>query len=101
MHANVSTKMRQRVYKRDGYRCALCDCTHYIQIHHVVPRGAGGKVESEQNMITLCATCHAQAHGHDVFNTGITAEDMEQYCVEYLADHYAPDWNPWRRKPGT
>jgi hypothetical protein len=30
--------------------------------------------------------------------TGATVDDVEQAIVEYLADYYAPDWNPWRRE---
>ena len=25
----------------------------------------------------------------------ITPQDMQQAIIEYLADYYAPDWNPW------
>ena len=96
MTANIDNKTRKSIYARDGYRCALCDCTQYIQIHHVIPRGQGGS-NHEHNLITLCSWCHAQAHGHDVAESGVSAEEMQQYCVEYLADYYAPDWNPWKR----
>ena len=59
--AGISKETRKRVYRRDGYRCALCDSPKYIQIHHVVKRSLGG-TDSEQNLITLCADCHALAH---------------------------------------
>jgi len=98
MTANISTATRRHIYRRDGWRCALCDSTQTIQIHHVIPRGQGG-TNSIHNLITLCSTCHAQAHGMDLWDTGITAADMEQYCTEYMADLYAPDWNPWKRHP--
>jgi len=35
--------VRRGVYKRDGWRCALCDSTDGLQIHHVKPRGKGGQ----------------------------------------------------------
>lgn len=95
MTANIPKETRRKVYARDGYRCALCDCTRYLQVHHVIPRGQGG-TNSMHNLICLCATCHAQAHGIDIADLEISKEDMQQYCIEYLADYYAPDWNPWK-----
>lgn len=97
--ANISKETRKRVYKRDGYRCALCDSTRYIQIHHVVPRGKGGP-HTMHNLICLCSDCHALAHGTDLRGFGASAEDVEQAIVEYLADLYAEDgviWNPWTK----
>lgn len=97
--ANISNSKRKAVYRRDGYRCALCDYSQHLQLHHVVPRGEGGP-DSEQNLITLCAECHALAHGFDLrgLDDPPTQEDMTQACVEYLADYYAPDWNPWGKE---
>jgi len=97
MTANIDNTTRKTVYARDGYRCALCDNTRYLQIHHAIPRGKGG-TNSIHNLICLCSRCHAQCHGIDLDDTEITQEDMEQYCIEYLADFYAPDWNPWKRE---
>lgn len=94
--AGIDRKTRREVYRRDGWRCALCDSTQYIQIHHAVPRGEGGTDEM-QNLITLCADCHALAHGMDLRGWGATKEDVDQAIVEYLADYYAPNWNPWAK----
>lgn len=96
--ANIPNSIRRDVYRRDGYRCALCDSTKYLQIHHCVKRSAGG-TNNRQNLITLCADCHAMAHGINLNGWEITKEEMEQAIVEYLADLYAPDWNPWRERP--
>lgn len=97
MTARIDNKLRRTIYARDGWRCALCDSTQGIQIHHFISRGRGGP-NHPHNLITLCAVCHAQAHGHDLYETGITAEDMEQYIAEYLGDFYAEEvWNPWRK----
>lgn len=98
MHANISNTTRKAVYRRDGFRCALCDSTQGIQIHHVIPRGEGG-TDLVQNLITLCSYCHSHAHGRPLYDTPITAEDINQACIEYLADIYAPDWNPWKKHP--
>ncbi len=92
--AEISKQTRKEVYRRDGYRCALCDSTRYLQIHHCVPRGEGG-TNNIQNLICLCADCHGLAHGIDLRGFGATKEDVDQAIVEYLADYYAPDWSPW------
>lgn len=94
MTAGISNAKRKAVYRRDGYRCALCDCTQYLQIHHAIPRGEGGS-DFPENLITLCSKCHAQAHGVDL-GTGMTVADMEQAIVEYLSDYYAGNWYPFK-----
>lgn len=96
--ANISKQTRKGIYRREGYRCALCDSTKYLQVHHVVLRSQGG-TDGAQNLICLCADCHAMAHGINLNGwQDVTPEDIRQSCVEYLADLYAPDWNPWTRE---
>ena len=100
MHsAGVDMEMRRRVYRRDGYRCAMCDSTKYLQLHHCVPRGKGG-ADREENLICLCSDCHALCHGLDTRGVEITPEEMRHSVVEYLADFYAEQgilWNPWKK----
>lgn len=98
--ANISKEVRKRVYRRDGYRCALCDDPRRLQAHHVILRSQGGP-DGEMNLITLCPRCHALAHGTDIDRLGKTREEMEQYCVEYLSDLYAGEgivWSPWSKE---
>ena len=100
LSANISNNQRRTIYKRDHYRCALCDGTRGIQIHHVIPRGRGGS-NSNHNLITLCMYCHGIAHGTSFPGLDFDAEDIELAAVEYLSDYYACEgevWNPW--KPG-
>ena len=98
--AGISNATRKAIYRREGYRCALCDSTKYLQVHHVVKRSRGGS-DGAQNLICLCADCHALAHGTRL-RDGWEAnqEDVEQAIVEYLSDFYACQgviWNPWNR----
>lgn len=109
MNANTTNKIRKSVYRRDGYRCALCDYTRHLQIHHVVPRGQGGPRDNVMNMICLCSDCHAMVHGIDLRGWTNCKEDREMYqedakqcIIEYLADYYAGEgylWNPWAEDP--
>lgn len=115
MNANISNKVRKSIYRRDGFRCALCDSTDHLEIHHVVPRGKGGGRENPMNLITLCWRCHLAAHGsvYQIDSYAFTApgndadleervaamqEYIEQECVEYVSDLYAEQgeiWNPF------
>ena len=96
---NITNVQRKNIYRREGYRCALCDSTKYIQIHHYVHRGAGG-TNHPHNLVTLCADCHAAAHGMLLRDwVDVTPETIEQGIVEYLSDLYADAgviWNPYR-----
>lgn len=114
MNANISKKMRQDEYRRDGFRCAICDSTDGLQIHHIKPRGKGG-ANHPMNMITLCWRCHSACHGSmmgDEYATaagcreGMTTEQkrqeimdyMELATIEYVSDYYAEqgeEWYPW------
>lgn len=90
----MTNQLRKAIYRRDGFGCALCDCTKTLQVHHYIPRGKGGN-DSPHNLIALCMYCHALAHGNDLNDAGMTEDDAELAIVEYLSDMYAPDWNPY------
>lgn len=109
LSASISTATRLAVYRRDGYRCALCDDVRGLQIHHVMPRGRGGSDEP-MNLICLCWRCHAEAHGTWMPERHKTLpatpeeliafrmelmNDYEQQCVEYVADLYAEEGEIW------
>lgn len=102
LSANLTNADRKAIYRRDGYRCALCDSTRFLQIHHVVPRGKGG-TNSPHNLICLCSDCHALAHGTKLRDfVDVDQETIEHAIVEYLADYYAGEgylWSPWAADP--
>ena len=55
-------RMRKQVRKRDDDRCILC-MQPYQEIHHIVPRSAGGSNDLD-NLCCLCWKCHhTRAHG--------------------------------------
>jgi 5-methylcytosine-specific restriction endonuclease McrA len=53
--------LRQRVLRRDGWRCQSCGTIANLEVHHQQFRSQSGH-DSEENLITLCSTCHASAH---------------------------------------
>ena len=97
----IPMSTRKKVYRRDGYQCAMCSDTRGLQIHHAVKRSLGGS-DFPENLITLCWKCHAVAHGmrFDDFPAYIDADWMEQHIVEYLSDYYAENtgepWYPYK-----
>ena len=94
--AGIPNSVRKEVYRRDHYRCAICDSAQYIQIHHAVPRSQGGN-DTLHNLITLCGVCHGVAHGVPLNDLGyLNKSDMEQRCIEYLSDEYGPDYWPFK-----
>jgi 5-methylcytosine-specific restriction endonuclease McrA len=53
--------LRQLVLRRDGWRCQSCGTMSNLEVHHQQFRGHSGH-DSEENLITLCATCHGSIH---------------------------------------
>jgi 5-methylcytosine-specific restriction endonuclease McrA len=53
--------LHRKVLERDGWRCQVCGSMQRLQVHHLKFRSHSGNDE-EQNLITLCAECHARIH---------------------------------------
>jgi 5-methylcytosine-specific restriction endonuclease McrA len=53
--------LRQQVLRRDGWRCQGCGAMSNLEVHHRQYRSHSGD-DSEDNLITLCAKCHANIH---------------------------------------
>ena len=54
--------LRQQVLRRDRWRCQSCGAMSNLEVHHKQFRSQSGD-DSEENLITLCTTCHARMHG--------------------------------------
>jgi hypothetical protein len=61
--AAIPPAMRRTVLSRDRHRCRGVGCrnTRFLEVHHIVPRGRGGKNRPE-NLVTLCSRCHGLWH---------------------------------------
>ena len=53
--------LRQQVLYRDGWRCQSCGTMSNLEVHHQQFRSHSGD-DSEENLITVCSTCHASVH---------------------------------------
>jgi len=53
--------LRQQVLRRDDWRCQWCGKMSNLEIHHQDFRSHSGD-DSEENLMTVCAACHAALH---------------------------------------
>lgn len=49
------------VYRREHPYCEACGWTRHIHVHHMLPLEMGGS-NDEDNLVSLCANHHADAH---------------------------------------
>jgi 5-methylcytosine-specific restriction endonuclease McrA len=54
--------LRQQVLRRDRWRCQYCGAISNLEVHHKQFRSHSGH-DAEENLLTLCSTCHACIHG--------------------------------------
>jgi hypothetical protein len=63
-------KLRMKILDRDKRRCKICGASpasneHVeLNLHHIHPHGKGGLTE-EENLITICRTCHKGLDPHE------------------------------------
>ena len=75
-------------------KCAICGNNDYLEIHHITPKEAGGNDEYD-NLILLCACCHAAIHKRAYnaakmnVNTSIDYESAIPILDAYFANKIA------------
>jgi len=58
--------VRAKVMRRDDYECQRCgkdrgaNSYNGLHVHHIVPLSKGGHPFDEENLITLCPSCHGE-----------------------------------------
>ena len=92
-----SPKKRMEILKRDKFRCKVCGRRpdNYVDIelhvHHIRPVGEGGFTH-EENLITLCDTCHKGLDPHyewslyDLLNNDAGADVKVREQQKYLQE---------------
>jgi 5-methylcytosine-specific restriction endonuclease McrA len=61
LDSRLYEQLRSDVLRRDGWRCQVCGAMSNLEVHHREFRSQSGD-DSEQNLITLCITCHSDIH---------------------------------------
>lgn len=57
---------REAVLNRDSYTCQICGAKNTrLEVHHIVYRSHGG-TDDENNLITLCESCHKKIHAGEI-----------------------------------
>lgn len=88
---------RIEIFDRDNYQCKICgsspnDGVHVrLELHHIKPWEEGG-ITSPENLITLCASCHA---GANLFNREVLYRKigLEFPFVEHKFFKENMNWN--------
>ncbi len=85
---------RRRVLHRDRYRCAVPGCASHVwcDVHHLVPRAAGGR-HTLENLITICTVHHRMVHdGTMALERGGDGRVVSVRQTERTAPHPALAW---------
>jgi 5-methylcytosine-specific restriction endonuclease McrA len=53
--------LHRKVLERDNWRCQHCGSMRNLHVHHIIFRSQMGS-DADQNLITLCSTCHGKQH---------------------------------------
>lgn len=57
---------KEAVMNRDSYTCQICGAKNTrLEVHHIVYRSKGG-TDDEDNLITLCESCHKKIHTGEI-----------------------------------
>ena len=89
--AEISDSVRDR----DGNKCVICGREGYLlHVHHVKPRSEGGS-DYPSNLVSVCATCHAKAHGGHLGESKVDVSSRSGYlclnCDRLFSIDYARD----------
>lgn len=82
---DISKKVKDTVWKRDGCACILCGNPEAMPNAHYIPRSHSG-LGIEENIVTLCMQCH-----YDYDHT-VRRGEIRERIRDYLAGIY-PDWD--------
>lgn len=55
-------QIRKFVLERDGHRCANCQVTQKLHVHHKTYEHRGDEFNHLEDLITLCERCHEIEH---------------------------------------
>lgn len=81
----IPAAVKLAVFARDRGYCVVCGSPFGLPCAHVVRRSMGG-MGIEQNIVTLCPTCHRE------FDEGRNRDVYEVKIIAYLKGFY-PGWN--------
>ena len=85
--AHLAAMLRAQVRARDSHRCRSCRrpvtpghvlAEYRAEVAHIVPRSREpSRINDPENMLTMCAECHAKIHSGELVFVG-TKQDTVQ-----------------------
>jgi 5-methylcytosine-specific restriction endonuclease McrA len=54
-------ELHRVILRRDSWRCQVCGTMLHLEVHHQQFRSHSGE-DLEENLITLCHSCHSAEH---------------------------------------
>lgn len=78
LHDRGYRLMCDLVDERDGGRCVICG-SPYVQHHHIKFRSGGGS-DTPDNLVCLCAGCHA------IYAHGKKSKSWQAILMDYVND---------------
>lgn len=62
LQSNYWQKVRQRVLKRDGFKCRICKNGSELHVHHDTYKNHFQEHKHLGDLLTLCKDCHTDYH---------------------------------------
>ena len=78
---DITPEVKAKVFARDGSVCIICGSCYGLPNAHYIPRSHGG-LGIEQNIVTLCPTCHYR------FDNTTDRSWMKLAIADYLRSKY-------------
>ena len=71
-------------------KCAICGNNDYLEIHHITPKEEGGN-DDYDNLILLCACCHAAIHkrAYDAAKMNVNTSIDYESAIPILDAYFA------------
>lgn len=85
---DISQKVRDAVWERDGGRCIICESPNAAPNAHIVRRSQGG-MGIPENIVTLCAECHRE------FDEG--TGEKHKWIVRLIDEYINMQYSGWSR----
>ena len=77
--------MRQKVFRRDGFKCVICGKAKNLNVHHITYENLGA--EKVSDLVTLCRDCHEDIHN------GKPNERMDSFVRRQIGSKIISLWN--------
>ncbi len=83
LNSNEWQETRQRIFKRDNFRCVKCGESKNLQVHHITYENLGE--EKDADLVTLCDKCHKSTHDLDIHDHLVYALSCAKTPTERFA----------------